>query len=176
MSLIEMFDTGAMALIGRDPRGLAEEYSIDTEENCALLAAETRAMQTMVQLRAIRLPPTRSRQIAIDLVPALATLCRTSAAVDMLVRVARDWVDIMGDVRSYAREVSDLRARGATCDEVRLVLPMAFNAQAVFDVYDASTLSVTLEVTRRQPVVIGLHEIDDDDGERTPIMTPELVA
>jgi hypothetical protein len=176
MSLITLFDTGAIALIGRDPRGLAEEYSIDTQENCALLAAETQAMQAMVQLRAIRLPPTRSRQVAIDLIPALATLCRTSAAVDMLLRVARDWVDIMGDVRAYASEVAGLRDQGAICDEVRLRLPMAFNAQAVFDVYDASTLSVTLEVTRRQPVVIGLHMIDTDDGERTPVRTPELAA
>lgn len=176
MTMLHMFDLGAAVLIGRDPRGLAEEYSSDRQDNIDLLVAERNAMDAMIQLRALRLAPTRSRTIAIDLVPALCTLCRTMEAADLLVALARDWVDDMGDVRSHARSVSADREAGIARTDAILRVAMAHNADAVFDVHDADTLSVTLEVHRRDPVMVGLHNIDDHDGRRESTRTPELVA
>lgn len=176
MTMIHMFDVDAAALIGRDPRGLAEEYSSDRQDNIDLLVAERDAMDAMIQLRALRLAPTKARQIAVDLVPALCTLCRTMEAVDLLVALARDWVADMGDVAAHARSVDADRKAGQKRADAALRTAIAFNADAVFDVHDAATLSVTLEVNRRDPVMVGLHNIDDEGGRRADTQTPELVA
>lgn len=177
-TIATLFDGDASALIGRDPRGLAEDYAHESTQDGLydLVVAEHRAMEAMVQMRSIVLAPTMSRSIAIQLIPALATACVSLRAVDALLEVARDWVEEMGDVRRHARAVADLRAMGEDVEEARVTVPISFNSEAVFDVQDASTLIITLRVHRRPPVVVGMHIIDQEDGERRVTTTPELIA
>lgn len=176
MTIASMFIGGAADLIGRDPRGIAEDYAQTDQASLDLLIAEYRAMETMIQIRAINLPPTRARNIAVELIPALATACSTMRAVDLLLEVTRDWIALMGDIRAHARAVASLREMGEDVEEARIVVPIAFNANAIFDVHDANALSVTLDVHRRPPVVVGMHYIDQDDGNRISTPTPELIA
>jgi hypothetical protein len=176
MNIASMFEADAGALIGRDPIGLAEDYAMEDDETCALLVAEVRGMEAMIEARSVHLAPTASRQMATSLIPAIATLCTSLRAVDLLVETVRDWIDEMGNVRRFARQVSADRAQGIPRDEVRLEVPMAFNAQAVIDVHSADILSVTLEVNRRPSVIVGIYNIDADDGDRTSAPVPELIA
>lgn len=174
--ITSLFDRDASALIGRDPRGLAEDYAMEDAQTVDLLAAEHRAMEAMVMMRSLSLAPSRARNIAVEMIPAIAMACETMHAVDLMLEIVRDWVQEMGDVRRHARAVSDLRAMGEDCEEARIVLPISFNSEAVFDVQDANSLSVTLRVQRRNPVIVGIHFIDQEDGERTGTSTPELIA
>jgi hypothetical protein len=176
MTIASMFEADTTALIGRDPLGLAEDYAHEDDETCALLVAEHRAMEDMIELRSVHLVPTPSRQTAIALIPAIATLCTSMKAVDLLLITVRDWLDDMGDVRRQARQVTSDRAQGIAREDVRLEVPMAFNARAVFDIHSAEVLSVTLEVHRRRPVIVGIYNIDTDDGDRARAPVPELVA
>lgn len=176
MSIASMFDTGAGALIGRDPVGLAEDYAMEDDATCSLLVAEVRAMEAMIEQRSIHMAPTASRQMAVALIPAVSTLCVNMRALDLLLEAVRDWLDDMGDVRRFARQVSADRAQGIPRGDARLEVPMAFNAQAIIDVHSADVLSVTLMVHRRQPVIVGIYNIDTDDGDRARTPTPELVA
>ena len=176
MTIASMFEADATALIGRDPIGLAEDYAHDDDATCALLLVEHRAMESMIQLRSISMAPTTSRQTAVALIPAIATLCNTVKAVDLLLETVRDWLDDMGDLRRHARQVTADRAQGIAREDARLEVPMAFNARAVLDVHSAEVLSVTLEVHRRPPVIVGIYNIDTDDGDRATAPVPELVA
>jgi len=176
MNIAAITDTDASILIGRDPRGVAEEYAVDDDASILLTAAEYRGIGAMIQARAIALPATRSRQIAIEIIPAVASMCRTLEAVDLLLAMTCNWIKAMGNIRHHAAAVMELRAMGEECEEARIVVPIDFNADAVFDIQDAQTISVVLEVHRRDPVMVGMHTIDDSDGERNATPAPALSA
>lgn len=176
MTIAAIFQPDHDALIGRDPSGIAEDYGHENDLEMDLIRMEFEAMESLIRGRAGFIAPTRARDIAIQLMPAVATSCRTMQAVDMMLGVVCRWIEDMGDVRRHARFVSDARGRGTLRVKTSLCLPLAFNADAVFDVHDASTLAVTLHVHRRPPVIVGMHMIDQDDGERSDAGTPVLVA
>lgn len=176
------FDTDVLALLGRDPKALRDEYAEMSEvEVDRLVMAEHRALETMVERRSRFLAPTPARHTAVLLLAALSSLCRTGSEVDDMIEIVRDWIEAMGDIRAHLR--TTVAGRHAAQDAGRqiedhasLTVPVSSTARAVFDIHDERTILALLEVRGLEPIVVGLFELDDDDDGRTTPRTPHLTA
>lgn len=187
MTIATLFNAGALALIGRDPRGLADEYAMTDDKTAELLIAEYRAMENFVRQRSQAKAATNARNIAVELIPAVATTCNTETAVDLMLDAVTAWLEGMGSIPAYARNAAQNRQTGNP-EDTGMILPISDVCDAVFDVYDANSLAVTLHfydaknvqglinMAANQPVIVGMHYIDQEDGEREGAAVPELTA
>lgn len=173
-----LLSLGDEALLGRDPEGLSVEYSAGqaSPDDDRLTAAEHHALERLLVRRCEALPPSSTTRIAIDLLPAAASLCRTLAEVDDLIGVACEWIDAMGDVRARARQVEAIREDGNAYPEAACEIEMHNGAVVVLDVHDASHLTATLLARPHPPIIIGIHAIDRDQPGRIDPPKPELTA
>ena len=193
----------ATLLIGRNAHALVDDLATAERDGLfSIIRAELDAVEAVIRARSFILAPTVSRAMAIELLPAAAMLCHDEREIDQLLLMVRDWIESLGDVRHRAllltsarhaaadilaaasatgdhatiRDADAARAELADLEEASsLTIALSFNAIVGFRIHDANTLVTVLEVPRRRRMIVGVVEINSDDGARRSAPAPEPV-
>jgi hypothetical protein len=187
MNVSELITQNAEALMGRNPKDLADDYA--TTDDCMgnILMAETRLMEKYLSKRLESRTASKARNIAIELLPAIATTAQNEDDLELMIDEVIEWIEDMGNVKRYMERIVEERVKGYY-RKTSLVLNLNCECDAVFDIQDKESLSASVIVYQgvgeqedfryisNTPVIVGMYFIDRNDDDRTNPRIPELTA